>query len=128
MDRSLEHGGRHENEPGRRQRDAQELDGATGQLELSGGAERPGVGESGAWLTSWKEARRRPEPRSAGPRTLALMRGGKRKDAHERPVADHRARRDDATVANERATAETRRRQGHPAPLDPRRAEQHLVG
>src|SRR5439155_11656230 len=123
MDRRLEHGGRNENEPGRRQRDAQELDGATGQPELSGGAERPGVGESAAWLTSWKETRRRPEPRSAGPRGLALVRGSKRKDADERPVADHGARRDNATVANERAAAEARRRQGHPAPLDPRRTE-----
>src|SRR6266568_1437474 len=103
MDRHLEHGGRNENEPGRRQRDAQELDGAAGQPQLPGWAERPGVRESGAWLTSWKETRRRPEPRSAGPRGLVLVGRGKRKDAHERPVADHGARRDHATVANERA-------------------------
>src|SRR5207237_4073605 len=79
-------------------------------------------------LTSWKQTRRRSEPGGAGPRALALARGGKRKDAHERPVADYGARRDHAAVANERAAAETRRRQGHPARLDPRRAEQHLVG
>src|SRR2546426_8669638 len=128
MDRPLQDGGRNQNEPGGRQRDAQDLDRAAGQPELPRGAERPSVGESAARLTSWKETRRRPEPGGTGPPGLALVGWGKRKDADERLVADHSARRDHAAVTNERAPAEARRRQRHPAPLDPWRAEQHLVG